>query len=187
MEDYEEYTEQPILLHACKEEFQDMNQIQGYPTTTNNQAQRVSLNNKSSICTTVLKYAYHVSIISWFSLGLHWFVCVGCILGSLLQSNFQFVPKKKKYGYHEKLAAILPSTRLENAIGRDILIHEHLLWMKSGYDVGESTNTQVKVDQSKTMTCLSYTVRSFGRTCTREHGFVNNKLNALFGFSLFVK
>jgi hypothetical protein len=71
--------------------------------------------------------------------------------------------------------------------GRDILIHEHLLWMKSGYDVGGLTDTQVKVDQSKTMTCLSYTVRSFGRTCTREHGFVNSKINVLFEFSLFVK
>ena len=32
----------------------------------------------------------------------------------------------------------------------DILIHEHLLWMRSGYDVGKSTDTQVKLDQNPT-------------------------------------
>ena len=35
-----------------------------------------------------------LSIISIFSFGLSWFARVGCILSSLLQFTFQFVPKK---------------------------------------------------------------------------------------------
>jgi hypothetical protein len=37
-----------------------------------------------------------MGIISQFPHGLRWFACVGCILGSFLQLNVQFVLKKRE-------------------------------------------------------------------------------------------
>jgi hypothetical protein len=38
-----------------------------------------------------------MSIVSWNSVGVRWLAWVGCILGSFLQSNFKFVPRKREW------------------------------------------------------------------------------------------